>query len=806
MVSYKYANLFEEDNVIKKWVIDYGGGTIENEDLDSQSIELTESLCSGEELRFGCCEAGCLKFKCANIAKTLKGLKLNVSVMLNDHVDEPFFVGRYKVESDKLTADRMHREVVAYDAMREMLDKDVSGWYNFHFREEDSSISVRALRISLAVTLGVFFKEQSLTNDNVMIEKTISPDKLSGKEVLSAICEINGCFCRIGRDGMLEFVYLDQDTMGLYPSETLYPGKSPDHLPQSKTGSLYPQEPDSFEIKRGCCISCQYEDYITKRITKLQIRQEENDAGVVFPEGEVSEDDNLYIVEGNFLLYGKNEDELKEIAQNIFSKITDIVYRPFNADVRGNLCLETGDAVRISTKYDIVESYILNRSIKGGQALRDNISSQGAEKYSAKANSIRDSIIQLKGKTNMLERDSEHTKETISDLEEGLRSEIEHTAKSFRVSITPGENGKTAELKLFLDEDGGTHYEVTSGTIEFNGLVSFKNLEDDGGTEINGGNLITGTVSCDVLDGGTINGQIFRGGKIIGATVQADSAYYLIDPDFGDKYRVAYIKATNTNETDIRFGRLSKNDFDSNYNYIAFREESQDRSFHVHSDAAYFHCPLYVNHIYSDGYLDFMNEKSTNGIRAYGSDGTKHFIMGYNPEERHTYVGMPANDSEKTSTRLRGNTVVLSSAGSVTVSDERVKNSFKPLDEFDGVYMDIEPCAFKYNDGTSGRFHFGTRAQGVKEALEKHGYTTKDFGGFVQMGVCQEGGGCCGVDDPMGVIYTEFVMWNMHMIQKQKKEIDFLRGKLDGQESRIGQLEKMVSLLGRGAGTYEQSI
>lgn len=178
------------------------------------------------------------------------------------------------------------------------------------------------------------------------------------------------------------------------------------------------------------------------------------------------------------------------------------------------------------------------------------------------------------------------------------------------------------------------------------------------------------------------------------------------------------------------------------------------------------------------------------GIKAYGSDGDSHYIIGYGKSDRYTYVGMPANSSSKihTSTRLRGNTVVLSSAGSVTTSDERLKNSFKPLDEFDKVYMDIDPCAFRYNNGTSGRFHFGAKAGNVKEAFEKHGYTMQDFGGFIQMTDNPENEDYCGIDDPMGLIYTEFTMWNTHMIQKLYK-------KIEEQQAKIGELEQTVRAL-----------
>ena len=96
--------------------------------------------------------------------------------------------------------------------------------------------------------------------------------------------------------------------------------------------------------------------------------------------------------------------------------------------------------------------------------------------------------------------------------------------------------------------------------------------------------------------------------------------------------------------------------------------------------------------------------------------------------------------------------------------------------------------AFKYNNGKSGRFHFGFGAGQVKDSIINHGFTTKDFGGFVQTIDSAENDDYCGIDDPMGLIYTEFTSWNTHMIQKLYK-------KVNEQQQEIDTLKKQVSFL-----------
>jgi len=926
-----------------------------NSDIDWENFELSESLCSESELRFGCCEASVLKFRIHNTFVSLKDKWVTATEVLEGHSDSPFQFGRYKVFSDVPTADRLYRDVTAYDAMYDIINSSAINWYNTILPERNSKVTMRQFRTSFVNYFGLEQEEITLVNDDMIVEKTIQVEEgveienetehtsiiressLSGKDVITAICEINGCFGHVGRDGKFHYVYLKQDIMGLYPSNTLFPDHAPWYLKQSETGHLYPQDPKSTSLGTGKYKSCQYEDFICRRITRLQIRQEENDIGKIWPEGEKKPDDNCYIIENNFLVYGKSSDDLKVIAKNIFNKITDIVYRPFSADCVGNPCLEVGDPVRLPTRYELVESYILSRVLKGIQGLGDSYSANGTEKYSEKLNGIHNSIIQLKSKANILKRTIEETRSELIDSDAGLnslilqtageiraevkntkeglessisqtaesitstvartekiwsekeedgtpinigkyglgapprimtaeeytpglkyldqtsgkvyvaikhhpmdrpqwvewreyaqleqvsttiRTEIKQTAEGIRQEVSDSErglssrieqsvkaidmsvvNGSTsATLNLSVTKENGSVITGQAKEIKFSGLVSFENLAaNDGKTIINGGNITTGNINCDRLNGGKIKGQTFEGGKITGANIEAKSAYYIRDPDFDDRYRVIYIKSDSTSDTELRIGRISKNGYESGYNYLAFKESSQDRSCHIYSDLMRAHCELQATKLYANRYLDFTQDSGEMGVRVNVShEGLAHYIIGYRQEDRFTFAGVPASQysDSPTSLRLRGNSVVLSSAGSITPSDERLKNSFKPLDGFDEVYMEIDPCAFRYNKGTSGRYHFGVKAKNVKDAFEKHGYTTKDFGGFVQMYDNPENEDYCGIEDPMGIIYTEFVMWNTHMIQKLYK-------KIEEQQEEIDSLKESVSFLMGRVENYE---
>ena len=420
--------LFTDDTVDKQIniVTDDKKINITNTELHEDKFELSESLCSEKELKFGACEASVVKFTISNIFQSLKGKWITVKITPKV-ADAPYQIGRYKVYSDKPTADRKCRNVEAYDALYDVLNADMAAWYS----SLTFPMTLKAFRDAFFQYFGIEQEEISLVNDNMTVEKTIEitgssadgstiGEALSGKTVLSCICEINGCFGHIGRDGKIHYISLDQEMQGLYPRNDLYPADD-----------LYPRDPHSKPIGRSFYISAKYEDYLVKSIDKLQINEKENDIGVIVGTGS-----NGYNIEGNFLVYGKGSDELRGIANNVFGKIKNLVYRPYSADCKGNPCLEVGNSIRFNTKYELIETYILKRTLKGIQALRDAISADGEEYRTKKVNSVHQDILQLKGKSNVLERTIEETKSTITDVEKGLQSQITQNAESITMEVT----------------------------------------------------------------------------------------------------------------------------------------------------------------------------------------------------------------------------------------------------------------------------------------------------------------------------------------------------------------------------------
>lgn len=463
MIDYKYKELFKKDSVNKQIKITFDGGEITDKDFYSEGFELKESLYSDTQLHFGACEAAMLKIKIRNEFGELKGKWLTVSMVLDSHTDKPFQFGKYKVTSDEASGDRKYTNITAFDAMYDIIHAEVVTWYD----GLTFPMTLKEFRDSFFAYFGITQEETTLIQDDMIVEKTIDSNSISGKDVITAICELNGTFGHINRQGNFEYVSLERKVEYLHPGSKVYPGQN------IYPGMIVDLDYPVHEIPQSLYRSCEYADFETELITKVQIRMEEDDIGAVIGKG-----NNCYIVEDNFLVYGKSSKELSRICRRLFGKLFGIQYRPFKAVVKGNPCIEVGDFVNIQTKYKDVEGYVLDRTLTGIQALKDDMGARGVYKYTERVNSPQRELKKLKGKTNVLKRTVEETKLTISDMEKAISTTIKQLADS--ISITVDENGNI-KTSLELDKNGMSF----KGNKVVFGFDNFK-IDEDGNVEVSG--------------------------------------------------------------------------------------------------------------------------------------------------------------------------------------------------------------------------------------------------------------------------------------------------------------------------------
>ena len=437
MITYPYEYLFRQDSVDKQLIITDGEITLTNVDIYQESFELTEVLSATRDLTYGSCNSATLRFTTSKLER-FKGRELTVSVVLDGHTEAPFTFGTYKVYEDKYTADRTKKDLVCYDALYEVINANVIDWYNTILPNMNTTVTLKQFRDSFFNHFGITQETITLDNDTETISKTVDGEVLSGAEVLRRICEMNGCFGRINRQGNFEYFYVHATNNPLYPALTLYPDIN-----------LFPSfdgQYDANEIgENGTYISAQYEDFDCMPVDKLIIRQEDGDAGV-----EIGTGTNKYIIQGNFLLLGKSATDLTRIANKIYTHIADgAYYRPCEIELKGNPCIEIGDGVALVTRNnDRIVTFVTHRVYSGIQAQRDIYSAEGTEYRDEDVNSFDTQIKQLREKSNILTRDLEHTESVITDEildpdnPTSLQSQITQTAEDITSEVTRATNAE----------------------------------------------------------------------------------------------------------------------------------------------------------------------------------------------------------------------------------------------------------------------------------------------------------------------------------------------------------------------------
>lgn len=321
------------------------------------------------------------------------------------------------------------------------------------------------------------------------VSKSVDNIDLTAKDVLEAICEINGVFGKMSRDDIFIYVELKSFSRGLFPSKSLYPNKS-----------LFPRKPGNVDTRRlqmGEYKTLQVGDTNFEQITKLQIRQSEDDIGYI-----AGDDTGVsYIIQGNFLTYSSGTDELKTIANNVLTKISKVIFNPINITLQGNPCVETGDTIRIiDTNNKVYMSYVLQRTLTGIQMLMDSIISEGDQSL-AEVNGIQHDIIKLQGKTNELSRLVEGTSSTLNDYAKGLKSEIAQKTDSLKLSVSKSFavtndtiKKVQADLELKIDKDDNGQ------------IISMINASADV-INLTGNRLTLGSDNCTITEDGTITAK-----------------------------------------------------------------------------------------------------------------------------------------------------------------------------------------------------------------------------------------------------------------------------------------------------------
>lgn len=731
MINSSLKEKYWDSSTDKQMVISVVGTNqkIDNSMLEIGTFALEESLCSESELKFGACEANCVKFTARNTAGNIIGKTISIEETIDGDSENPMPYGVFKVASDVPTADRTKRQITAYDAMYDIINTDVKSWYaGLSF-----PMTLKQFRNSFFAHLGISQVETSLANDSMTVNKTIvatqtddssavtEESAISGKTVVTAICEINGCFGNINRNGKFEYVFLKKIVSALYPAEDLFP-----------SDNLFPSDANT-ESMTGHYITFDYEDFQSKEITQLEIKTSEDNAGAI-----VGTAGNNYSITGNFLVSDKTGAELEQIANNLLPIMAQAAYTPIKScTCVGNPCLTLGEPIRFNTTREIVETYLLQRTLTGVQSKRDSISAQGTQTHSAKVNSIRDTIESVERRTGKLERNADHLQSTYEDLEEQTNTKFEQTAKSIVAEVNRAQKAEGAldaslELKLGRDENDQVISMINASADQIM-LRGNRLIVESNNFRLDGAGRVT------IIDSLNFNSTAFGDDlTIIGLDGRGRPMLQNILIDLGT--------VTDSNEENL----ATESYVDNSLSDYATKSELPSGYF---TD---------VDYTLNDSSTTKYSPRHFNKVSNFGSRESTLDIEGL-------LISIPS-------------------------SDKRLKNNIQSLRDIKSVYMAMCPVEYTWKPGYITQhtgLQFGLIAQDLEKILQDAGLS--DSGLVLKENAEEDEKAIHGDSKTWKIDKENLHAMHIQMIQMQQKEIELLQQKNEDLERRLSALERSVN-------------
>lgn len=351
-VSSDIRAAYKSDSASKILHISFPGlnYTVAEGDIYYESMILNESIFDGDSFEAVGCIASMFSVQIRDTGLELKGQSIIATLVLEDIPDSDIVIFMGYVDSVDKEAQKKMQKITAYDALYSKGQTDVASWYN----NLNFPISLRNLRNSLFNYIGITQINATLPNDEITINKEFAPNALKAISVIKSICQINGVFGIMNRQGY--FAY-----------RTLNPNVT-------EEGAPYYRQAD-------------YKDYTVNPVDKLTIRQSTEGGGVTVGSGA-----NEYIIQGNMFTYNLSDGTLLTIANNIYPNLSSIEYIPFKITNNGYPWVECGlnckmqymvydfdNATQDEDAYKSLTVFVFNRHMTGIQNLVDEYSAEGQE-------------------------------------------------------------------------------------------------------------------------------------------------------------------------------------------------------------------------------------------------------------------------------------------------------------------------------------------------------------------------------------------------------------------------------------------
>lgn len=374
------------------------------------AIQFKESISDEDCLFFVGCVCSSIELTLNDFDTPINTYSLEVYAQKGTTTELKIFTG--KIYTADLDGRNNTMKVVAYDALYEIFNANVTGWYN----SLTFPMSMANFRNAFFTHLGVTQNAATLLFDNLDVNQSIGGETILGRDIIKPLCEANLVFGHIDYDGNFSYVSITNNNRTVAFGEV------------------------SDMVKA---------DYVTEGIDKVIVRMDAEDIGAVSGTGS-----NAYIIEGNMFFYGLSASDLQDVADDIFDELEDFSFQPLTSEQMFNPIHELGDLITVPDGFNnTYQTIILNRNT---DFQRETIDSKGLYEYSQAASYTNTSLIALLGKTNRLHRDVEETRSIITNVAEGLQTEIVQTAEGLQIQIENLQSQIDGEIAYYEREGAPT--------------------------------------------------------------------------------------------------------------------------------------------------------------------------------------------------------------------------------------------------------------------------------------------------------------------------------------------------------------
>lgn len=454
-------------------------------------------------------------------------------------------IGVFTCDKPEKTGSNKYK-VTAYDNVS-LLDVDVTEWLN----ALTFPIAIKDFATALAAKCELELANEPRLNKDYQIQK-FTGSGVNARDLMKMVCSASGCFCNADANGKLLFDwYKKNDRVIISPKKSIneksfrlfdvVKRSLQDNvhrvLISAKSGSDTPDGIPYFANQLT------FSDFVVKAIDKVQVRQSDDDVGVVYPADE--QGTNALVIQGNQLLSTTSDAALRPYVKNLYDGLNNITYVPCsNIQTPETLEIKVGDIVTVSDGKNEFDTWITSVKHSGGKCTFESVGNANRNTTTAVNNvkyNLNQRILKISATVDGLTVKAEQTEQDISGLSSQY-TQLKQTFDKFEVTAVTDGNVRS---KFALDPSSVA---IESGTITFKGNT-----------------LVVDSDNFKLTSGGavTITGTFTSAGEINGLKNKAEvtsGAFHLIRTNsegtettvvsifgFGENASLGAIKVSGTN-------------------------------------------------------------------------------------------------------------------------------------------------------------------------------------------------------------------------------------------------------------------